>query len=119
MNEFSIVASCRKADGTRSHSEKRIIAPAPNVITWVEFRSTLTNHDCACFNKFTTKSFNTEHLGVGVATIFGGPHSFLMSHFRPPEIDYSASAGAAFALGAAFFFGAAFFLAADTESIFI
>ncbi len=86
----------------------------------MKLSSTLTNYDGSGLYEFTAKCFDAEHLGVGVPTILGRAHSFLMCHSGPRVLVYSESAaGTASFLGAAFFFGAAFFLAAPIASILI
>jgi hypothetical protein len=120
MHEFAIVLAPGEPNCTACFGKQRVITAASNILTRVEFGTALTDNNGSGLNEFTTEGFYTEHLGVGVATILGGPHSFLMCHSGPRWFDYSASAGAAAsaAFGSAFFLAAAF-LILPTESIFI
>ncbi len=120
MNKFPIVLATRKSDGTVRLREKGVITATANVLTRVELRTALTDYDGSGLDELTTEGFNTEHFGVGVTTILGRPHSFLMCHSGPRWFGYSASAGAAAssAFGSAFFLAAAFFTL-PTESILI
>lgn len=119
MNEFTLSNTYTEPNRSRRSSEQRIVISTSYVVARVEFGSSLSNDDGTCFYKFTAKSLDSQHLGVGVATVSGGPHSFLMSHCETPGLGYSAAASAA-AFGFAAFLDA-FSLApvAETASILI
>jgi len=80
MNELAIVSARGEAYRAMGTSEKRIIATNTYVGTGVDARSSLTDHNGARFYKFTGVCLDAEHFGVGVATVLGRPHSFLMCH---------------------------------------
>lgn len=122
MYKLAILGAARKADGAVGFREQGVIAATTYVVTGVKLGTALTNNDGSGLDEFTTVGFDAEHFWVGVATVLGRPHSFLMCHSGPRWFGYSASAGAAASsvFGAAFFLAAAFLaLALPTESILI
>ena len=80
MHKLAVSARPGKTYGPCRRRKQRVVRSLAYVLARVEPGAALTNNDGAGLDEFTAEGLNAEHLGVGVATILGRPHSFLMSH---------------------------------------
>ena len=61
-------------------SEKRVVAAHTYIFTGVDFCAALTNEDVAGKYILTVSSLYAEALGLAVAAVLGGTHTFFMCH---------------------------------------
>lgn len=80
MNELPISPASTESYMAGGKREERVVSAAAHVCSRVKLGSSLPNQDRTCLDCLSTKSLYAQHLGLGVTTILGRPHSFLMCH---------------------------------------
>lgn len=53
----------------------------PDVVARAELRSSLANENVSCENRFSSETFYSESLGIGIPTILRRSTTFFMCHF--------------------------------------
>lgn len=71
MNKLAVLLTHGEAYCAMRSGKKRIIASSHHIRTGMEFGATLTDNNAACGYKLTAKCLNAQHLGVGIAAVFG------------------------------------------------
>jgi hypothetical protein len=67
---------------TVGERKQRVVASLADIATGMPFRSALPNQDVASDDVLATKLFDSQPLGVRIATVAAGALSLLMSHVR-------------------------------------
>ncbi len=80
VNESTLVSTKAKANSSIRQGKKRIITSTLDIASRMETGAALANQDTSGLYKFATVGLNSEHFWIGVPPVFGGPHTFLMSH---------------------------------------
>lgn len=64
--------------------EQRVVFPHSDAFAGVKPGSHLANQNIASRNRFSTVSFDSTPLCIGISSVAAGTLTFLMSHYRAP-----------------------------------
>ena len=77
---LAVLAEMLETNGAVYESEEGIILALADVGARMDLGSALTNENVAGENELTVSTLRAETLGLGIAAVLGGAHSFFMCH---------------------------------------
>ena len=89
-NLLTILAQTLKADNAVSLGEQGVVGTLAHVGAGVNVGAALANKDVASQNELTVSALGAKALGLGVAAVLGGAHTFFMGEELQTNVQHFA-----------------------------
>ena len=79
-DHLAVLAHALELHFAVDEGEQSVVLPLAHVVAGVDLGSALSDKDVAGQDKLSVGSFGSEALGLAVAAVLGGTHTFLVCH---------------------------------------